>query len=466
MLAMVVALTIPAAFLLALVPIQAGGVTVRLLSIGAINFGMLVWGSVIMADQIVHRLTVSPLLPTAPEVRLEQLQQATAVAADHVDNPILWSMLIVVACHVPLLFLTSIEGLIFRPMIWVAILSLLGATIYALFVLPALATFTIYGGFPNWENPLLTWLRPLYGVLLQGLLQVRWLMATILATLVVGAGLWLTPRLGVEFLPYVDEGVMWIRASFPPGTSLDQTARFADRLRAIVREFPEVAFAASQAGRNDSGTDPFSPNRLEIMVGLKPWREWTVPSQTELTARLGDRLRTEFPTIRFRFSQPIIDSVTEDTNGTSADLAVEFTGADLAILRDLGHHAAALLEQIPGATDVQIEQDGPQSQFVIRPDRVRCAQYDVHIDDVTRLISTALGGEPVGTLYEEDRRFDIVVRFDRIYLTSPEAIGSLPVYSHAGVPLPLDQVAEISFQNAPTIIARDNGRRRITVRCE
>jgi cobalt-zinc-cadmium resistance protein CzcA len=465
-LAMVVALTIPAAFLLALVPVQAGGYTVRLLSIGAIDFGMLVWGAVVMADQIVHRLTVSPLLPGSPRVRLEQLRLATAVAADQVDNPILWSMLIVVACHVPLLFLTSIEGLIFRPMIGVAILSFAGAIVYALFVLPALATFTIHAGFRNWENPLLTRLRPLYSALLRALVAFRWPLAPVLALLVAGAGAWLAPRLRVEFLPALDEGVLWIRAAFPPGTALDQTARFANRMREIVREFPEVAFAASQAGRNDSGAEADSPNRLAIMVGLRPWREWTAPSQAGLTARLGERLRDEFPTIRFRFSQPIIDNFTEDTNGTSADLALEFTGAELVILRDLAHHAAKLLEQIPGATDVHLSQDGPQTQLVIKPDRVRCAQYDVHIDDVTRLISTALGGEPVGTLYETDRRFDIVVRFDRSVLASPEAIGALPVYSRSGVPLPLDEVADLSFQETPTLIARDNGRRRITVRCK
>lgn len=465
-LAMVVALTIPAAFLLALIPVEAGGYTVRLLSIGAVNFGMLVWGSVIMADQIVHRLTVSPLLATAPRVRLEQLGLATAVAADQVDNPILWSMLIVIAGHVPLLFLTSIEGLIFRPMIGVAILSFVGAGIYALFVLPALATFTIHAGFRNWENPLLTWFRPSYSALLRALLAVRRLLAPVLAVLVAGAGLWLAPRLGVEFIPALDEGVLWIRASFPPGTALEETARFADRMRAIVREFPEVEYAASQAGRNDSGTDPDPPNTLAIMVGLRPWREWTVPTQTALTARLGDRLRDEFPTIPFRFSQPIIDSLTEDTNGASADLALEFTGDDLTILRDLGHHAAELLRQIPGATDVHLALDGPQAQLVIKPDRVRCAQYDVHIDDVTRLVSTALGGEPVGTLHEPGRRFDIVVRFDRGVLTSPESIGALPVYSRSGVPLPLDQVADLSFAETPTIIARENGRRRITVRCK
>jgi cobalt-zinc-cadmium resistance protein CzcA len=464
-LAMVVALTIPAAFLLALIPVQAGGYTVRLLSIGAINFGMLVWGSVIMADQIAHRLTISPLIAASPRVRLEQLGLTAAVAADQVDNPILWSMLIVIACHVPLLFLTSIEGLIFRPMIGVAILSFVGAVVYALFVLPALATFTLHAGFRNWENPLLTWLRPLYSALLRRLLAVRWLLAPVLTVLVAGAGFWLAPRLGVEFIPALDEGVLWIRASFPPGTALRETARFANRMRAIVREFPEVEYAASQAGRNDAGTDPDPPNSVAIMVGLKPWREWTTPSQAGLADRLGERLRAEFPTIRFRFSQPIIDSLTEDTNGTSADLALEFTGDDLTILRDLAHHAATLLEQVPGATDVHLAQDGPQTQFVIKPDRVRCAQYDVHIDDVTRLVSTALGGEPVGTLYEPGRRFDIVARFDRGVLTSPESIGTLPVYSRSGVPLPLDQVADLSFTETPTLIARENGRRRITVRC-
>ena len=245
------------------------------------------------------------------------------------------------------------------------------------------------------------------------------------------------PRLGFDFLPYLDEGTIWVRANFPEGTALEKTAAYSDQMRGLIREFPEVSFVISQAGRNDSGTDPFVPSRVEMLVGLKPMEQWTVPTKRALIAALGQRLRTEFPTTRFNFTQPIIDSVTEVTNGTSADLAVEFSGADSDVLIELGRKTVDLLREVPGALDVNIEQEGPQPQLVIRPDRARCARYDVHIDDVNKLINTALGGEPVGTLYEGERRFGIAVRFDWDFLKSPESIARLPVHTKAGVPVTL-----------------------------
>jgi cobalt-zinc-cadmium resistance protein CzcA len=277
----------------------------------------------------------------------------------------------------------------------------------------------------------------------------------------------IVPRLGTEFLPYIDEGVIWVRANFPEGTSLQQTAQFGRRLREVVLEFPDIQFVAVQSGRNDSGTDPFPPSRIEMMIGPKPREEWTqFTTKQDLVAALGARFREKFPTTRFNFTQPIIDSVTEDTNGTSANLAVEFSGPDSDVLLHLGRQAVALLQRVPGAVDVNIEQEGPQPQLIIQPDRALCARYNVRIEDVTRLINIALGGEPVGALYEGERRFDIVVKFARESLRSPQAIGRLPVHNAEGIPIPLSQVAKIEVIDGQTIIARGEGRRRLTVRCD
>jgi cobalt-zinc-cadmium resistance protein CzcA len=288
-------------------------------------------------------------------------------------------------------------------------------------------------------------------------------MVTLLATVLV----FIVPRLGTEFLPYMDEGVIWVRANFPEGTSLQQTAQFGRRLREVALEFPDVRFIAVQSGRNDSGTDPFPPSRVEMMIGPKPRAEWgQFKTKQDLVAALGARFREEFPTTRFNFTQPIIDSVTEDTNGTSANLAVEFSGSDSDVLLELGRQAVALLRRVPGAVDVNIEQEGPQPQLVIQPDRTLCARYNVRIEDVTRLINIALGGEPVGTLYEGERRFDIVAKFAQEHLRSPQAIGRLPVHNAEGIPIPLSQVATIEVIDGQTIIAREEGRRRLTVRCD
>ncbi len=235
----------------------------------------------------------------------------------------------------------------------------------------------------------------------------------------------------------------------------------------MALDFADVKFAMVQAGRNDDGTDPFPPSRIEMMIGPRPRDEWKqFRTKQELIAALGARYREQFPTTRFNFTQPIIDMVVEDSNGTSANLAVEFTGPDSSLLLDLSRQTIELLKRIRGATDVSIEQEGPQPQLLIQPDRALCARYNVHIEDVMKLINMAIGGDPVSTLYEGDRRFDIVARLDKQSRKSPEAIGRLPVYTSDGVPIPLAQVATIAVRDGQTLIGRVNSRRCMTVRCD
>lgn len=458
--ALLVVLTIPFALLFALVLMYLTGIPIGLLSIGAIDFGILVDGAVIMADNIAHHLTRHR--SQSPHVVRETILRS----ATEVERPIFFSMLMIICAYLPLLTLTSIEGLLFRPMALTVIFALLGAVLFALFVSPGLASYFFRKGFYDWENPVLQWVRPKYAACLRMLLRRRWGVIACVTLIFGGVCTFVVPRLGFDFLPYLDEGTIWIRANFPEGTALDQTSEFANHMRTIIQSHPDVTFVVSQAGRNDSGTDPFVPSRVEMMVGLKPVDEWTANSKQEIVAALGKELRSEFPTTRFNFTQPIIDSVTEDTNGTSANLAVEFSGDDSEKLLSLAKQTVDLLRGVRGAVDVNIEQESPQPQLLIEPDRVRCARYDVHIDDVNQLINTALGGEPIGTLYEENRRFDIVARFDRQILTSPQAIARLPVYSQSGAPIPLEQVATFKITDGQTLIARDSGRRRITVRSD
>ena len=237
-----------------------------------------------------------------------------------------------------------------------------------------LASFLFRHGYEEWENPLLRWFTPLYARTIRALLDVRWLVATASIAGLVLILIILVPRLGIEFLPYLDEGVIWVRANFPEGTSLEQTSDYGRRLREIALEFADIKFAIVQAGRNDDGTDPFPPSRIEMMIGPRPRELWTqFHTKHELIAALGARYRGKFPTTRFNFTQPIIDSVTEDANGTSANLAVEFTGPDSKMLLDLARRTIELLKRVRGATDASVEQEGPQPQLVIQPDRALCA---------------------------------------------------------------------------------------------
>ena len=460
--AALVALTIPFSLLFALVSMYASGIPIGLLSVGAIDFGIIVDGAVIMADNVAHRL--------AAEMARGQrwsVPQTVLGAALEVERPIFFSVVMIIGAYLPLLTLTSIEGLLFRPMALTLVFALVGALLFALLVSPALALIFFRRGYVDYENPLLTWLRPRYGRLVEALLRRRQAVFVSVLALLALILLGVVPRLGTEFLPYLDEGVIWVRANFPEGTALEQTAGFGKRMREIILALPDVSFVTVQAGRNDSGTDPFPSSRIEMMIGPRPRQEWVqARTKQDLVQAIAARLRDEFPTSRFNFTQPIIDSVTEDTNGTSANLAVEFAGSDSDILLTLARRTVGLLERVPGAVDVSIEQEGPQPQLMIRPDRALAARYNVRIDDVTQLINTALGGNPVGAIYEGERRFDVVVKFGREYMASPEALGRLPVFNADGVPIPLAQVAEINLRDGQTIIAREGGRRRVTVRCD
>lgn len=460
--AALVALTIPCSLLFALILMYVTGIPIGLLSVGAIDFGIIVDGAVIMAEHIARRLGEAKHRGDTRSV-----PRIVLSAAQEIERPVFFSVLIIMVAYLPLLSLSSIEGLLFRPMALTMVFALLGSLLFALFVVPVLASIIFRRGYTEWENPLLALARPIYGLLLRGLLAGRWLVMAGVICMVSAVVVKVVPKLGIEFLPYMDEGVIWVRANFPEGTALQQSSEYGRQIREVTLEFPDVNFIAVQTGRNDSGTDPFPPSRLEIMIGPKPREQWTqYRTKHELVAAIGNRLREEFPTTRFNFTQPIIDSVTEDTNGTSANLAIEFSGSDSVVLLDLARHTVDLIRTIPGAQDVSIEQEGPQPQLVITPDRQLCARHNVRIEDVTELINVALGGEPIGTLYEGERRFEIAAKVDRETANSPLAVGRLPVHTPDGLPVPLNQVAHIDLIDGQTIIARENSRRRITVRCD
>lgn len=458
--AILVAVTIPFSLLFALVLMYLTHIPIGLLSIGAIDFGIIVDGAIIMAEYLAHKLSKN----TNADVKVEK---QVSHSATQMAMPVFFSVVMVIIAYLPLLSLQRIEGLLFRPMALTMVYALIGALIFALFVVPGLIVIMYPRGYREPRNYVLEGLTNIYGSLVNQLLNFRWIVIAASIVLVAWASLRIVPKLGFEFLPYMDEGVIWVRANFPEGTALEQTNEFAHRIREIVQEFEDVKFVSCQAGRNDSGTDPFPASRLETMVGPKPMAQWKqFHTKQELIRALGDRLRNEFPTTRFNFTQPIIDSVTEDTNGTSANLAVEMSGGDLQVLSKLAEQTRDLLASVPGAVDVSIEQEGPQPQLIISPDRYKCAQNNIRIEDVSTIINRAIGAQPIGTLFEGERRFDIVAKFSKDKLTSPEAIGRIPAFTEDGRSVALGQVATITIQDGQTIIARQDGRRRLTVRCD
>jgi heavy metal efflux system protein len=342
--------------------------------------------------------------------------------------------------------------------------ALLGSLLLALTLIPVLATYLFRHGAKGWENPVLAWLYRRYEGILTATLRRSGIVVSAAASIVAAAFL-LGRLLGSEFLPQLDEGVIWVRANLPAGISLSKSAEIASKIRALLIRSPEVKLVSSQTGRNDSGTDPYGPNRNEIFVPLNPYSAWK-PGKTksDLVEEFSRKLRDEVPGVSLSFTQPIIDNVTEAVTGSPADLAVIIRGPDLIELRRLANQTLGLLGNVPGAADTAIEQEADQAQLRIRVDRQVVARYGINVRDVQDVIELAIGGRAVSTLFEGERRFDITVRFVPEARTDPSAIGNILILTREGGRVPLSQLAEIRFVNGATIIARRENQRQISVR--
>src|SRR5262249_4068894 len=287
----------------------------------------------------------------------------------------------------------------------------------------------------------------------------------IIASAVVIGSVYLGSYLGSEFIPPLDEGEIWIRANLPSGISLEQSADGAARMRALILQSPQVRHVSSQTGRNDSGTDPFGPNRNEILVTLKPYETWPAgKTKAALVEELSRRLQANIEGAALNFTQPIIDMSTEDATGSSADLAVVFTGPDLKTLRDLARQTLEVVRDMRGAADISIEQEADQAQLRIRINRTQIARYALNVGDVQDVIDLALGGSPITGVFEGERRFDVVARFAPEARADPASIGGLLIPTRDGGLVPLSQLADIRVVDGATIIAPRENRRQITVR--
>jgi cobalt-zinc-cadmium resistance protein CzcA len=462
--ALIVAATIPASLLFALLLMYFSNIPISLLSVGAIDFGIVVDGAVIVAENIIRRMS-HRMHYSGNEFADNLLDSAVEV-----QKPMLYSMALVIIAYIPLLSLGSIEGLLFRPMAITLCFALLGALLFALYLVPSLTNY-FYGkqGYiaEKKEGVLFSRIKNFYAHILPILIARRNRVAVIFLAFFSTLLVVIVPNLGTEFLPYLDEGNFWMRANFPEGSSLSETSEFAAEIRNLVREFSEVSFVSSQTGRNDVGNDPFPMNRIEFMIGLKPRSQWkNYKTKLDLEAAIRNKLQKRFPTLRLNITQPIMDSVTEDTNGTSADLAIDIMGPDMETLRKTARATVALLRKIPGSENVNIEQEGPQPQLQIKIDKEKLARYRLSAQSVNNVVNTAIGGLPVSQIYEGERRFDILVKFRPTQMKSPQDIELLPVFNEQGEAVPLGQVATIRVIDGETLIARAKNLRRITVRCD
>lgn len=456
--ALLTAITIPLSLLVAFIAMHFAGVPANLLSLGALDFGIIVDGTLVMVEHIVRNLAHRK--PQSSDSVMDVIRDA----ALEVERPIFFSLLILVSAYIPLFTLERVERRLFTPMAFTVCAALVGSLLVSLTLVPVLATYFFRKKSPDWENPLLKWLSVRYEYVLD-ILMPRPRLVLLSATAIVLAALALGSTLGSEFLPTLDEGVIWIRANLPPGISLTESSHVAADIRKIVLDFPEVKLIGSQTGRNDSGTDPFGANRNEFLIGLKPYNTW--PSgvrKADLVDQLRKRLSEQIPGVSLNFTQPIIDTVTESVTGSSADLAVIISGSDLGVLRQLATETLKTVDDVDGSTDVSIEQEADQPGLRIQIDRGKIARYGLNVEDVDSIVESAIGGLSVSTLYEGDRQFDITTRYVPTARRNATDLGGLLLHTADGGRVPLRDVADIQVITGASIIARRENQRQITVR--
>jgi len=465
--ALVVATTIPVSMLFAFAMMRLTGIPANLLSLGAIDFGIIVDGAVVMVENIMRRYR-----DATPSERGEGIIRFTLTSAQEVGREIFFSIAIIILAYLPIFSFQRVEGKLFSPMAYTLAFAITGSLLLALTAIPVLMT-TFYrrhfetagSGRLEWHNPAYAWIERRYErtvgqVLRRPLITVLTAAAIVVAVVAAGAR-----SIGTEFLPELDEGSFNIRCFFPVGISLSEAGKYTPVIRRLISDHPQVNVVLTQLGRNDDGTDPYGPNRLEIFVGLDDYSRWTKTiSKQELLLRIKSELEQAVPSALFSFSQPILDNVTEAVTGSVADLAVLISGDDLDLMRREADSVLTIIRKIPGASESGIEQEGNQAQLSVDIDRTAAARFGVNVSDIQKMIEAAIGGRPVSKFYDGERRFDIVVRYSSDFRSSLDAVKRMTVVTTSGARAALAQLANIRLVDGPTIIQREDGRRQISVR--
>ena len=453
---LIAATTIPLSLLFAFVCLDARHIPANLLSIGAIDFGILVDGAVFMVENIHRQLA----LRHGTDYRLTDV---IAAAAAEVDRPIFYSVAVIVAGFLPIYVLSGPSGMLFKPMADTMIYAMVGSLVLTLALLPVLASVVLRGGVRERRNPVFERLKTWYAR------HLDWTLAR--PRLVVGASavafaasLLLVPFIGAEFMPHLDEGAIWIRATMPYTISFEEAKKLSPQVRAILRSFPEVTDVANEHGRDDEGTDPTGFFNDEFYVGLRPYREWRWGHHTkaQLIADIDKKLET-FPGISFNYTQPAEDAVDEAETGLKSALDVKVFGPDLDTLQNAGLRIKHALEKVRGLTDLTLVQELGQPSLAITPDRSRIARYGLNVADVNGLIEAAVGGSAATQVEQGERTFDLVVRLLPRYRETPQAIGDILIATPGGQQVPLKDIADIRVANGASFIYRQDNERFIGI---
>lgn len=478
--ALVVALSIPLSMLFAITGMVQTRVSGNLMSLGAIDFGLIVDGSVVMVENIVRHLRERQRA-LGRRLSLEERLREVLVSAREVVNPMFFGVLIITVVYVPILALSGIEGKMFKPMAITVIMALVGSLFIGLFLMPALCVTFLRGSkrlgsgdesavkAPDEED---TWLmrlaKTVYKPILAFALRFRWLVLSAAVALVVFSGL-IYQRLGAEFIPQLDEGSYAVHFIRTTSIGIDSSIEMQLRAEKVVLEkFPEVEYTFARLGTSEIATDPMGVNVADTYMMLKPRSQWRqingkTITKDELADLMTHELGLNVPGEAHLFSQPIEMRFNEVMEGTRADLAVKIVGDDFAVMQKLGEQAREILEKIPGAADVQFDALGKTPLLEIVPKRDAMRRFNLHAAEINSVVEHALGGAELGTIIEGNRRTPIVMRLDERIRNLPEQIGRLPVSADQGGLLPLSQVADLQMREQVAGITREFGQRRAAV---
>ena len=457
--ALIVAVTIPFSLLFAAILLDLRHIPANLLSLGALDFGMVVDGSVVMVENILRHTSFGD--------HKKSFREIVAVAAHEVQKPVFFARIIIIVSYLPIFTLQRVEGRLFSPMAWTVAFALLGALIFALFIAPVLCNYLFSRELKEWRNPVLEWLNRSYARSLDWCFDhIKFTLAMGLLALGVMVFLATSGIIGSEFLPHLDEGAIWVRGTLAPSTGPTSSMDMSRRARLMLAEFPEVKQVVSQVGRPDDGSDASGFYNTEFFVDLRPREEWRSQfhgKKTELIDAMDQKLQ-QFPGVDWNFSQPISDNVEEAVSGVKGELAVKLFGRDLKTLEDKADQIQGVMSQIPGVADLGTFQVRGQPNVNVNVDRAAADRYGINVSDVQDAIESAVGGKAVSQILIGEQRFDLTVRYQPQFRRTVDDIANIRLPAPSGERVSLAQLSKITLDDGASTIYREGNSRYIAIK--
>jgi cobalt-zinc-cadmium resistance protein CzcA len=459
--ALIVAMTIPFSLLFASICLDLRHIPANLLSLGALDFGMVVDGAVVMVENIVRHLGRQNSGARKPV--LEQIRDA----AHEVQRPVFYAIGIIITAYLPIFTLQSVEGRLFKPMAWTVAFALLGALIFSMVLAPVLASMLFRRNVREWHNPILIFITNRYRAMVRLAIRARWVTAGV-AVLCLAGAVWLGSSgvIGSEFLPHLDEGAIWARGTLAPSTGPAEGTRLMNQARIILASFPEVTQVVSQVGRPDDGTDTTGFFNTEYFVDLKPkdqWRPVFQQSKEDLIAAM-DRELEKLPGVLWNFSQPIADNMEEAVSGVKGELAIKIYGTDLRLLEETGDKIVSVLRTVPGIEDLGLFRVIGQPNLNFEVNRDAASRYGINVSDVQDAVQTAVGGNAVTQVLQGEQRYDLVPRYAAPYRSTKEAIENIRLLAPTGERVSLAQLGDVRVTDGASEIYREENSRYVAIK--